>query len=809
MGNGIRRFYEFGPFRIDPARDLLLRSDEPIPLTSKAFQTLLVLVENSEQVMSKERLMKTLWPDTFVEESNLTKHVSMVRKALGQTAQDRGYIVTVPGVGYRFAETVRVVPANGTGAVEAAATAKPLATEAAVKTAPRRGVQRTAVIVIILIAAGLAANNFYRRPRAAEQLTEKDSVLLVDFLNSTGDTVFDGTLKQALSVSLTQSPFLNVLSENKVAATLRMMGRPADRPLTADVARELCQRGGSNAYIAGSIAHSGNQYVVGLKAVNCANGDTLAQEQGSAAAKEKVLDALGIAASKLRGEMGESLATVQKFDVPLQQATTSSLEALRAYSLGRKEAGEQGPRVALPYDLHAVDLDPNFAMGYFAVGYDYFTLGEVGRASEYFTKAFALGSQVSEREKLTIAAAYYQSVTGELDKAAQTYKEQITSYPRDYRAHLDLAIVYGQQGQYEDAVAAAREALRLAPDDVASYGALGYVLLASQRIDEAQQISQQAQARKLDDFVIRQVLYALAFLKNDSSAMNEQAAWFTGKAAVENSGLSLESDTAAYTGQIRRAQELTEQSVASAIRNGHKESGAIWQANAALRAAGFGSVGAARGIADEALKMLPGSQAVEAETALAFSMAGDSARANVLARDLNRRFPLDTQVQALWLPTIQAQLALNGGDPASALNYLHATASMDMASIQFLTNVSCLYPVYVRGEAYLAQGNGSAAAAEFQRVLDHSGLTWNCWTGALAHLGLARAYAVEAGLGRAVTKAGGAETKPANPAITPAADPASLAKARDAYQDFFTLWRDADSDIPILRDARTEFTRLQ
>ncbi|MGA8430109.1 MAG: hypothetical protein WB729_09830, partial [Candidatus Sulfotelmatobacter sp.] len=217
--------------------------------------------------------------------------------------------------------------------------------------------------------------------------------------------------------------------------------------------------------------------------------------------------------------------------------------------------------------------------------------------------------------------------------------------------------------------------------------------------------------------------------------------------------------------------------------------------------------GAARGIADEALKMLPGSQAVEAETALALSMAGDSARANVLARDLNRRFPLDTQVQALWLPTIQAQLALNEGDTASALNRLHATASMDMASIQFLTNVSCLYPVYVRGEAYLAQGNGSAAAAEFQRVIDHSGLTWNCWTGALAHLGLARAYAVEAGLGRVVTKAGVTKAKPANTTTTP--DPAALAKARDAYQNFFALWKDADSDIPILKDARAEFTRLQ
>jgi DNA-binding winged helix-turn-helix (wHTH) protein/tetratricopeptide (TPR) repeat protein len=800
MGNGIKRFYEFGPFRIDPARELLSRDNEPIPLTSKAFQTLLLLVENSEQVVSKERLMKTLWPETFVEESNLTKHVSMVRKALGQTAQDRGYIVTIPGVGYRFAETVRVISVNANGASEGQVGAASIPKEpAAVKAAPRKGWPTIAAALIVLIAAGFLTSNLYRRPRTAEPLTEKDTVLLVDFLNSTGDIVFDDTLKQALSVSLSQSPFLNVLSENKVTATLNMMARPAARPLTPDLARELCQRAGSKAYIAGSIANLGNQYVVGLKAVNCANGDTLAQEQGSAAAKEKVLDALGIAAARLRTELGESLATVQKFDVPLQQATTPSLEALRAYSLGRKEAGEQGPRVALPYDLHAIQLDPNFAMGYFAAGYDYFILGEVGRASEYYTKAFALSGQASEREKLTIAAAYYQSVTGELEKATQTYKEQIASYPRDSRAHLDLAIVYGQQGQYEDAVATVREAVRLAPDEVASYGVLGYDLLASQRIDEAMQISQQAQARKLDDFVLRQVLYALAFLKNDSRGMEEHAAWFTGKAAVENSGLSLESDTAGYGGHLAVARELTTQSVDSAVRNGHKESAAIWQANAALREAGFGNVGAARKVADDALKLLPGGQAVEVETALALAMAGDTVRAASLAQDLNRRFPLDTQVQALWLPTIQAQIELDKGHTDAALNHLHATASMDLAAIQFLSNVSCLYPVYVRGEAYLAAGNGGAAVGEFQKILDHSGITWNCWTGPLGRLGLARAYALEAGVDLASTKKSG--SKPA--------DPAMLDKARNAYREFLMLWKDADPDIPIFQEARAEVAKLQ
>lgn len=798
MGNGIKRFYEFGPFRLDPARDMLLRGDDAIPLTSKAFQTLLLLVENSEQVVPKERLMKSLWPDTFVEESNLTKHISMVRKALGQTAHDRGYIVTVPGVGYRFAETVRVSSSNGIETAEAATILPPTQAQLYPR---RRRLQGVAAAVVLLIAVGLLVKSIYHRPRPADPLTEKDTVLLIDFLNSTGDSVFDDTLKQALSVSLNQSPFLNVLSENKVVATLQMMARPTVGPLTPDLARELCQRAGSKAYIAGSIANLGNQYVVGLKAVNCANGDTLAQEQASAAAKEEVLGALDGAAAKLRGELGESLATVQKFDVPLQQATTPSLEALRAYSLGRKEAGEQGPRVALPYDLQALQLDPNFAMGYFAAGYDYFVLGEVGKASDYFTKAFDLGNRVSEREKLTIAAAYYQSVTGELDKAAQTYKEEIASYPHDYRSHLDLSIVYGQQGQYEDAITEVREAVRLAPDDVASYGVLSYDLLAAQRVEEASQISQQAQARKLDDFVLREVMYALAFLKNDSAAMDEQAEWFTGKATVENSGLSLESDSAAYGGHVRRAQELTEQSVESAMRNGHKESAAIWRANAAIRAAALDDASGARRMANEALRLLPAGQAVEVEATLALAMAGDSARAAELAQDLNRRFPLDTQVQSLWLPTIQAQLALNAGNAASALNLLHSTVPMDLASIQFLANVSCLYPVYLRGEAYLAAGDGAVAATEFQRIIDHSGITWNCWTGALARLGLARAYALEAGISQTTAQKTGAVRTPV--------DSAAIAKARTTYQEFLTLWKDADADLPLVKQAKQELATLQ
>ena len=445
------------------------------------------------------------------------------------------------------------------------------------------------------------------------------------------------------------------------------MARPASTALTPEVARELCQRAGSKAYIAGSIASLGSQYVLGLKAVNCQNGDPLGQQQVTAEAKEKVLDALGEAASKLRGELGESLATVQKFDVPLEQATTSSLEALKAYSLGAKADNEKGAAAALPYDQRAIQLDPNFAMGYLAVGIDYGSLTELGRASEYYTKAFQLREHASEREKLIITAEYYLNVTGELDKAAQTYQQLIESYPRDDGAHFDLGSVFAPQGQYEKASDAIRQSLRLAPDNPAPYENLVNTLLALQRFDEARQIIRQAQARKLDDYILHNALYGLAFLGADSAAMTEQQQWFAGKPEYENFGLSLASDTEAYAGHLGKARELTKRAVESAIRADSKETGAIWQANAALREAAFGNAADAKQAAAEALKLAPASQGVEVEAALAFAMAGDSARAESLAQDLNKRFPLDTQMQSLWLPAIQAQLALDKKNPAAAL----------------------------------------------------------------------------------------------------------------------------------------------
>jgi eukaryotic-like serine/threonine-protein kinase len=656
---------------------------------------------------------------------------------------------------------------------------------------PAAGGKLWKIAVPVLLVALLIAGGLYYRSHRSKPLAEKDTIVLADFANSTGDAIFDDTLKTALNVSLRQSPFLNVLSDSDVAKTLQLMTRPASTKLTPEVARELCLRARSKAYLAGSIGSLGSEYVLGLKAVNCQSGDTLAQEQVTAASKEKVLDTLGEAASKLRTELGESLATVQKFDVPLYQATTSSLEALKAYSLGNKASKEKGIAAALPYDQRAIELDPSFAMGYWAVANGYSNLGQLRRANEYYTKAFQLRDHASEWEKLTITADYYVSVTGELDKATQTFKEEIDSYPRECAAYSNLGLVFAFQGQYEKATEITRQAIRLAPERGDMYENLANYTLALQRFDEARQIIHEAQARKLDDYILHDALYALAFIGADSAAMAEQQRWFAGKPEYENWGLALASDTEAYGGHLGKARELTKRAVDSAVRADSKENGAIFQAIAAQREAAYDKAAEARQTAAEALKLAPTSQGTESEAALAFAMAGDTARAESLAQDLRKRFPLDTQMRSLWLPAIQAQLALDRKNPSLALNALQAASPIELGQIQFVANFSCLYPVYVRGEAYLAAGQGGAAAAEFQKILDHSGIVWNCWTGALAHLGVARANALQSRTSQ------GADAD------------AARVRALAAYKDFLTLWKDADPDIPILKQAKAECAKLQ
>jgi tetratricopeptide (TPR) repeat protein len=592
-----------------------------------------------------------------------------------------------------------------------------------------------------------------------------------------------------------------VLPDRKVAKTLQLMTRPAGTKLTPDLARELCQRAGSKAYIAGAIGSLGKQYVLALEAINCQSGEALAREQVTAASRDQVLAELGRAASKLRANLGESLAGIQKFDTPLPEATTFSLEALQAFSLGRKVLNEKGPAAALPYRQRAIEIDPNFAMGYLVVGDSYRNMSEPDRARDYYAKAFQLREHTGQREKLAILAAYYSVGTGELEKAAQTYQQEIESYPRVDSAYGNLGSVYAEQGRYEKALEVTKEAARLSPDTVSWRENIGNNDLALQRFDEARQALKEAQARKLDDYILHNALYGVAFLEADSAAIAEQERWYASQPEYENFGLALESDTEAYAGHLSRARELTKNAVATAVRADSRENGAIWQANAAVAEAAYGNAVEARRLAEEALKLAPASESVESEAALALAMAGDTKRAKFLTQDLAQRFPLDDQMRSIWLPAIRGQLALDEKNPVAALSALPAgsppvgspniASPIEFGQQTFVNNLSCLYPTYVRGEAYLASGQGRAASAEFQKIIDHSGIVWNCWTGALATLGVARANALESKTARG-----------------PDVDAARV-RALAAYKNFFKLWKDADASIPILKRAKTEYAKLQ
>ncbi len=645
--------------------------------------------------------------------------------------------------------------------------------------APRTAIWKIAVpLAGILVAAVVAGGIYWRSRKPTRVLTEKDTIVLADFNNATGDPVFDGTLKQALAVQLEQSPYFNVMSDRKVAETLRLMGRPATERITQDIARELCLRTGSKAVLAGSISRLGNQYVVGLDAVACSTGDSLAKEQTEASGKEAVLGALDKTASSMRGKLGESLASVQKFAVPIE-ATTSSLEALKAFSMGVTSVFHQGDAEAIPFYKRAIELDPNFAMAYARLAVSYGNLGQPSLAAENLKKAYELRDRVSERERLHISAEYYSFATGELEKEAQTYVLWMQSYPNDFIPHMDLGANYASFGEYEKAIAEEQQAILLEPNNVNSYSNLGLTQLALNRFDDAQKTINDAQAHGLDAGFLRLNKYYLAFYRNDTAEMDRQLSWASGKPGDEDLLLSAQSDTEAYYGHLQRARDFSRRAVDSAVRADSKETAGLWRANAALREAEFGNTQAARESASAALALSSGRDDT-VMTALALARAGDLPRAKTLVQELEKQYPANTVLKVYWLPTVRAAIELNSGNPAHALELLEAALPYAFGAPPPL-QMGTLYPLYLRGQAYLMLHNGAAAAAEFQKVLDHRGNVINFPTGILARLYLARAYAVQG----------------------------DAAKARAAYHDFFALWNEADPDIPILQQARAEYAKLQ
>jgi Flp pilus assembly protein TadD len=626
------------------------------------------------------------------------------------------------------------------------------------------------------VIAVMGVGGWFYDTRRAHALNETDTVVLADFTNKTNDAVFDEALRQGLAVQLEQSPFLSLISDQRTRQTLQLMGKSPDAKLTPEVARELCERTASKAYLSGTISNIGSQYVLGINAVNCQTGDTLAQEQATADSKEHVLGALGDAANKLREKLGESLKTVHKLATPIEQATTPSLEALQAYSMGRSLMLTQGNyTAAVPQFQRAIQLDPNLAMAYASLGTTYHNLGEKELAAENTRRAFELRAKVSEREKFYIESHYHHFVTGDLEKAKQVYELWAQTYPRDSGPINNLGVVYQTLGQYEKSFENFRAAQRLTPNDAVSYSNTLGVLVNLNRVKEARAMAADAAAKKVDSPGIRFDLYQLAFLQSDDAGLADQASWAADRPGDDAVMLYYEADTAAYYGQLNKARDLSRQAIAAAERAQRPERAAVSQAAAGLREALFGNGAEAKRNAGVALKS-SNARDVQFLSTLALAMVGDKERAVEFADAMKSRFPQDTVVQFNYVPTIYAQIALFDGDAPRAIEFLRAATPYELGLAASSNYSTYMYPVYVRGQSYLAARQGSAAAAEFQRILNWPGVVSNEPIGALAYLGLARARAMN--------------NEPA--------------EARASYNNFLTLWKNADSSFPFLSAVRAE-----
>jgi serine/threonine protein kinase/tetratricopeptide (TPR) repeat protein len=636
-----------------------------------------------------------------------------------------------------------------------------------------------AVAFVALVA--LIGGALYLRSRTAKSstptpLTERDTVILADFTNSTGEPVFDGTLKQALAVDLEQSPFLNILSDSKVADTLRLMGRAPTEHVNAEIGKELCLRSGSKAVIGGSISNFGSEYVVVLDAVAC-SGDSLAKERAEASSKEGVLKALDTSAAALRTRLGESLVSVQKFAVPVE-ATTPSLEALKAYSIGIVTGRTKGDAEGVPFMKRAIELDPNFAMAYAGLGIEYSNLGQPSLASEYARKAYSLRDHVSDRERYRISAFYFQNVTGEIDKAIEAYQLWAKSYPRDMIPHGNVGSLYSSLGEYDKAIAETEAAQRLEPT-ITDYANLATDYLAVNRTDDARKALDEAQRNHFDGLFIRSDLYSLAFLENDAAEMTRQVAWAAGRPGEEDQMLNDEADTQAYDGHMSKANDLARQAADSAVRADAKETAAQWVVLQGLREVEAGDPNAARQSVARALALAPGRD-VRVLSALVFARAGEIAKARAIVDALKKSESTNTFLKVYWLPVIEASIDLAEHAPDRALIALEPSLPYELGA-PAPENTGTLQPAYLRGLAYLAEKNGAAAAAEFQKVIDHRGIVQNFLLGSLAQLQLARAHAMSG----------------------------DNVKAKAEYQEFLTLWKDADPDIPVLREAKAEAAKVQ
>jgi eukaryotic-like serine/threonine-protein kinase len=787
----------FGSFELDAAAGELREGGTSRRLTAQPFRVLVLLADHAGELVTRQEIRRCLWGDRkYVEaDRGINFCMNQIRRALRDPAEDSRYIKTLPRRGYRFVAPITRVPCREhpepfiasrsadegpqsqlAGPSESPPLDQTAGGDSGSSSEVRRGkrFRIAAIFVVALIAIPIGEPRFSADRIAT--LTAKDTIVVADFVNTTGDAVFDDTLTQALAIELKQSPFFNVLPETRVRETLRMMELPDGRRVTPEIARELCLRTGSAAALEGRIASIGQHYLVGINATACSTGDELASEHGEAARKEEVLTALSQTASRLRSALGESLSSVQKFDAPAS-VTTMSLEALKSYSVGLRVSLIQGDAPGIPFLKRALALDPRFALAYTRLAGAYSNLDEPSAALEYETKAYELRNGVTEPERLMIEALYFR-LTGELEKSTQTLEMWKSEYPRDAFPHGSLGVNYTYMGQYAKAAAEWEAALRLRPDSVFTYENLASVYLALNETDLAQSIVQSCLARHLDSGRLRQTLYSLAFLRRDRVEMDRQAEWAANKPGAEDFLLSAQSNTEAYFGRVKNARRFWRRAVDSATRAELREAAALWQVIGSLTEAEFGERRVAVSDVREAMALTAGRN-VKVLGALALARAGDTARAEAIATELATDNSENTVLILYRLPSIEAAIALARGNPRRALELLETARSYELGE-PTPTGLAPLYPVYLRGQAYLSLRDGPAAAVEFQKILDHPGIALNGPLGALALLQSARAAALTR----------------------------DLPAARSAYRAFLTLWKEADTDIPVFIAAKSELARL-
>jgi DNA-binding winged helix-turn-helix (wHTH) protein/tetratricopeptide (TPR) repeat protein len=793
MNSDPKVVYEFGPFRVDPDKQVLLREGLPIAVTPKAFETLLVLVRRSREVVTKEELLKAIWPDSFVEEANLSQNIFMLRKALGDTLEERQYIVTLPGRGYRFAAPVRTVT-DGSEALIAQMRSRTEITieetapedDASVLALPPPTHFRRKWRVMWASAAALslgtiAAVLLLRHPQRVP-LGEKDSVLVGDFTNNTNDPVFDQALRQGLAVQLEQSPYLSLVSEDRIQQALHQMGQPPETHITGPVAREVCVRTSSAAVLEASIQKVGAQYVLNLVSTDCGSGEAIDRQQVQAARKEDILGAISVMTSRFRERVGESRETLRKHDMPLAEATTASLEALKSYSLGLKVLAVQGEEASIPFFRRAVEIDPNFAMAYAFLAVMYGSTGSSRLATENAVKAYELGDHASDNERFFISAYYFGRATGNQEKALQVCEQWAETYPREPLPHAFLSgFVYLVLANYDKAIEEGRRAIELAPDRAFVYANQGENALYVGRYDLSRDALRHAQEHQLWDPRLLVVQYDLAVLEGDRPGMQRAIDLAQGKPDAMDLMADRQAYALAHAGQLKKARVLSRQAISLAQQQGDPERAAQYAIRSALREAFFGNAREAKQGVAIALGLAKNRE-IEYGAAVASALAGNAPLAQALAEELESEFPEDTSIRFSYLPVIRATLALRRGEPLKAVEALEAAAPYELGVPRCaLTGFfGSLYPILLRGEAYLAARKGPEAAREFQTLIDHQGAMIGDPVFVLAHYGLARAFAL---------------SRDTN-------------KAREQYREFLADWKDADPDVPILRQATIENEKI-